>query len=99
MHITIVGAGAWGTALAIAATRQSVSVSLHARDAAQAQAMQQQRRNERYLPGVDLPEGLTISSGSLAVLAQLAQPEDLFVIAIWLNKHRPYVDETLPYRY
>lgn len=81
MHITIVGAGAWGTALAIAATRQSVSVCLHARDAAQAQAMQQQRRNERYLPGVDLPEGLTISSGSLAVLAQQAQPEDLFVIA------------------
>ena len=81
MHITIVGAGAWGTALAIAATRQSVSVSLHARDAAQAKAMQQQRRNERYLPGVDLPEGLTISSGSLAVLAQQAQPEDLFVIA------------------
>ena len=81
MHITIVGAGAWGTALAIAATRQSVSVSLHARDAAQAQAMQEQRRNERYLPGVDLPEGLTISSGSLAVLAQQAQPEDLFVIA------------------
>lgn len=81
MHITIVGAGAWGTALAIAATRQSVSVSLHARDAAQAQAMQEQRRNERYLPGVDLPEGLTISSGSLAVLAQQAQSEDLFVIA------------------
>jgi glycerol-3-phosphate dehydrogenase (NAD(P)+) len=81
MHITIVGAGAWGTALAIAATRQSVSVSLHARDAAQAQAMQQQRRNERYLPGVDLPEGLNISSGSLADLAQQAQPEDLFVIA------------------
>jgi glycerol-3-phosphate dehydrogenase (NAD(P)+) len=81
MHITIVGAGAWGTALAIAATRQSVSVSLHARDAAQAQAMQQQRRNERYLPGVDLPEGLNISSGSLADLAQQAQSEDLFVIA------------------
>jgi glycerol-3-phosphate dehydrogenase (NAD(P)+) len=84
MHITIVGAGAWGTALAIAATRQSVSVSLHARDAAQAQAMQQQRRNERYLPGVDLPEGLNISSGSLADLAQQAQPEDLFVIALSL---------------
>ena len=68
-------------ALAIAATRPSVSVSLHARDAAQAQAMQQQRRNERYLPGVDLPEGLNISSGSLADLAQQAQSEDLFVIA------------------
>jgi glycerol-3-phosphate dehydrogenase (NAD(P)+) len=43
--------------------------------------MQQQRRNERYLPGVDLPEGLSISSGSLADLAQQAQSEDLFVIA------------------
>ncbi len=83
MQITIIGAGAWGTALAIAASRQSPAhrVSLHARDAAQAQAMQQQRRNERYLPGIDLPAALAITSGPLDALWQSARAEDLFIIA------------------
>jgi glycerol-3-phosphate dehydrogenase (NAD(P)+) len=85
MQITIVGAGAWGTALAIAASRQSAQaglhVSLHVRDAAQAQALQQQRRNARYLPGQDLPEGLAIVTQPLEALAQHAKSEDLFIIA------------------
>ena len=83
MQITIIGAGAWGTALAIAASRQPLDhrVSLHARDAAQAQAMQQQRRNERYLPGIELPAALTITSGPLDQLVAKFRPEDLFIIA------------------
>ena len=83
MQITIIGAGAWGTALAIAASRQSSAhrVSLHARDLAQAQAMQQQRRNERYLSGIDLPAALNIIFGPLDTLLQSACPEDLFIIA------------------
>ena len=83
MQITIIGAGAWGTALAIAASRQPLDhrVSLHARDAAQAQAMQQQRRNERYLPGIELPAALNITSGPLDTLVAKSQPEDLFIIA------------------
>ena len=83
MQITVIGAGAWGTALAIAASRQPLAhrVNLHARDAAQAQAMQALRRNERYLPGIDLPAALNIVSGPLDTERQQAQPEDLFVIA------------------
>ena len=83
MQITVIGAGAWGTALAIAASRQPLAhrVSLHVRDAAQAQAMQALRRNERYLPGIDLPEALSIVSGPLDTERQHAQLEDLLVIA------------------
>jgi glycerol-3-phosphate dehydrogenase (NAD(P)+) len=83
MQITVIGAGAWGTALAIAASRQPLAhrVCLHVRDAAQAQAMQALRRNERYLPGIDLPEALSIVSGPLDTERQQARPEDLFVIA------------------
>ena len=82
MQITVIGAGAWGTALAIAASRQSAHrVVLHARDAAQAQALQQQRRNERYLPGIELPVALAITSGPLDALLQSARAEDLFIIA------------------
>jgi glycerol-3-phosphate dehydrogenase (NAD(P)+) len=83
MQITVIGAGAWGTALAIAASRQPLAhrVRLHVRDAVQAQAMQALRRNERYLPGIDLPEALSIVSGPLDTERQHAQLEDLLVIA------------------
>ena len=83
MQITIIGAGAWGTALAIAASRQSPAhrVSLHARDAAQAEAMQRSRCNARYLPGIAFPQSLAITSGPLDAMLQMARPEDLFIIA------------------
>jgi len=83
MQITVIGAGAWGTALAIAACRQPwvQRVNLHVRDATQAQAMQHKRCNERYLPGIELPVQLNILSGPLDEQLQHAQPQDLFVIA------------------
>ena len=83
MQITIIGAGAWGTALAIAASRPPAvhRVVLYARDATQAQAMQQERCNARYLPGIELPAALTIASGPLDPLLTQARAEDLFIIA------------------
>jgi len=61
MKIAILGAGAWGTALAIAFSRRH-TVSLWVRDAAQAAAMQSSRENARYLPGSRLPEALRIET-------------------------------------
>ena len=57
--ITILGAGAFGTALAISLAHKG-PVRLWARDADHATEMQKTRRNERRLPGVDLPENITI---------------------------------------
>lgn len=56
--IGIVGAGAFGTALAVALARGSREVRLWARDPAQVRAMQDNRLNSA-LPGVTLPEGVT----------------------------------------
>jgi glycerol-3-phosphate dehydrogenase (NAD(P)+) len=82
MRITVIGAGAWGTAMAMAACRQSGhDVYLHARDAAQAEALRAQGQNARYLPGVNLPSHLHILSDPLANLAAQAQPSDLFIVA------------------
>jgi glycerol-3-phosphate dehydrogenase (NAD(P)+) len=82
MRITVIGAGAWGTAMAMAACRQNGhDVCLHARDAAQADALRAQGQNARYLPGVDLPSHLHILSGPLTALAAQAQPSDLFIVA------------------
>ena len=64
MNIGFWGAGAWGTALAIAAARRHPTW-LWARDPAQAAHMQEQRRNTRYLPAAVFPDGLRVVSGSV----------------------------------
>lgn len=63
MHIAILGAGAWGTALAVnaaAGTPAGNQVDLWVRDAAQAAAMRAGRVNQRYLPSVTLPDTLAL---------------------------------------
>lgn len=60
--VTIVGAGAWGTALAINAAHAGRRVCLWTRDSGHAQAMQQQGENARYLPGMALPTQLGITA-------------------------------------
>jgi len=62
MKICVLGAGAWGTALAVNAAGRH-GVTLWARDAAQAEAMSLSRENLRYLPGIALPPSLLIRSG------------------------------------
>ena len=52
----VVGAGAWGTALAFAFARAGLDVDLGCRSREQAEALRAARKNERYLPGVALPE-------------------------------------------
>jgi glycerol-3-phosphate dehydrogenase (NAD(P)+) len=59
MQIIVLGAGAWGTALAIAAARRQ-PVSLWARDPLQASAMRAERRNARYLPEAVFPSLLEV---------------------------------------
>jgi glycerol-3-phosphate dehydrogenase (NAD(P)+) len=83
MKLTVLGAGAWGTALAVAAARDAgpaCRVRLWARDAAQAQAMQAARANERYLAGAAFPARLQVFTGPLEALAQVLADDDLLVI-------------------
>jgi glycerol-3-phosphate dehydrogenase (NAD(P)+) len=67
MNVTLLGAGAWGTALAVQAASRH-AVMLWARDAAHAAAMVAARENPRYLAGVTLPALLTISADLKAAL-------------------------------
>ncbi len=61
MRIAVLGAGAWGTALAFAAAPHH-EVLLWARDPAQAAQIERARRNLRYLPDVPLPDALRIGA-------------------------------------
>ena len=60
--IGIAGAGAFGTALAVALARGGREVRRWARDPGQVQAMRQTRRNEAALPGIDLPETVSVQA-------------------------------------
>jgi 1-acyl-sn-glycerol-3-phosphate acyltransferase len=56
----IIGAGTWGTSLAISLARAGVEIDLGCRTHEQAIALGGSRENERYLPHVTLPEGVRI---------------------------------------
>ena len=60
MNITILGAGAWGTALGIHFAKHNHSVAMWTHNAEHAQTMQESRENERYLPNFRLPENLNV---------------------------------------
>ena len=60
--VAVLGAGAWGTALAAALARSGQQASLWARDPAQAEAILRLRRNDRYLPEIELPPELAVTS-------------------------------------
>lgn len=68
MQVAVLGAGAWGTALAVSAAARH-TVCLWGRDATQVAALRAQRTNQRYLPDVALPPSLELSDDLAAALA------------------------------
>jgi glycerol-3-phosphate dehydrogenase (NAD(P)+) len=61
MRIAVLGAGAWGTALAVNASARH-EVMLWGREGTQLQRMREQRRNYRYLPEIALPAQLALTA-------------------------------------
>jgi glycerol-3-phosphate dehydrogenase (NAD(P)+) len=85
-RICVLGAGAWGTALAIQAVRAGAGrVSLWARDPGRAAAMQATRENARHLPGAALPPAVEATADAEAALSGAA----LAVVAVPVQHLRP----------
>lgn len=97
MKIAVLGAGAWGTALAVNASRHHAGhqVTLWARDAAQVAQLGAARVNTRYLPGVPLPASLALHHGPLA---PLCAAQDLLVIATPMAGLRGMLADLVPSR-
>ena len=62
-HIAVIGAGGWGTALALYLARLDRPVRLWARRPELAEELALTRENRYYLPGCLLPETVVASSG------------------------------------
>ena len=69
MHITVLGAGAWGTALAMSFAARH-AVTLWTWQAAHADALRRDRENAQFLPGFPFPGSLGISAEFSAAVAQ-----------------------------
>ena len=78
--ITVLGAGAWGTAVAVALAARN-DVLIWGRDGAAMQAMAAARENAHYLPGFPLPAALRVTGDFDAALAHLADDEAPLLIA------------------
>ena len=98
-HVTVIGAGAWGTALAAAARRAERDVKLYAREAEVVESVNTKNINETFLPDVELPEGIFATSNMEAAVygadaALLVVPSQfLRATAVELAKYLP---EDLP---
>lgn len=75
--IGVIGAGAWGTALALTAARAGRTVTLWAREPELAAAMAKSHENARFLPGITLPPTITPTSD----LAEAARADALLLVS------------------
>lgn len=85
--IRVMGAGAFGTALAVSLSRKG-RATLWARDAAHARDMHETRQNARRLPGIDLPDTLSVTGGALP-----GGRDDITLLAVPTQKIRAFCDD------
>lgn len=95
MNITILGAGAWGTALAMSLAERH-DVVLWGRDAALMQDAEKNRVNAAYLPGFLLPDGLSLTADFSAAVTHVGK-DGLLLVASSLAGLRPLVERLKPY--
>jgi glycerol-3-phosphate dehydrogenase (NAD(P)+) len=90
--IAVLGAGSWGTALAIQFARAGRPARLWGRDRSHVQAMQRERSNARYLPDVGFPDGLHL----LDSLAAAVDGVNDVLLAVPSHAFRSLLDQLKP---
>ncbi len=78
MKVTVLGAGAWGTALALVLHRSRHPVVLWGHDTGHLEEMRRVGRNERYLPGIDLPKEWHFEPD----ISRASQGSDCVIVAV-----------------
>ena len=91
--VAVLGAGSWGTALAVQLARNDVPTTLWGRDAQAVVEMATQRRNTRYLPDLDLPDALQFS----AALEPLVRDAGSVLLAVPSHAFAGLLDAIAPW--
>jgi len=80
MHVSVIGAGAWGTALGLVATDAGHTVSMWAREEHVVESINSAFINGHYLPGVQLPPNISACTSLVHVLENL--PSALVIVSV-----------------
>jgi glycerol-3-phosphate dehydrogenase (NAD(P)+) len=106
-RVVVIGAGSWGSAIAIHLSRAGLDVALWGRDRERVAALDARRSNERYLPGIPFPSRLRVTadppSAEVAVVAvptqhirpTLAGLRPAFADAVWVSVSKGIEIDTL----
>ena len=94
--ITVLGAGAWGTAVALALSNRH-EVLVWGRDSAAMLAMDAARENRHYLPSFALPPALRVTADFDAAIAHAAGPDALLIAACPVAGLRPLLERLKAY--
>ncbi|RMG39023.1 MAG: NAD(P)-dependent glycerol-3-phosphate dehydrogenase, partial [Methanobacteriota archaeon] len=78
LKIGVIGAGSWGTTLAILLAQKGYRVTLWVYEADQLEIMRQKRENIKYLPGISLPDNLVLSGN----LSETVSKAEYLVLAV-----------------
>lgn len=81
-RVTVIGSGSWGTTLAALVADVGGACVLWVHDPVQADAMARRRENTRFLPGIPLPDTLTITHDAAAAL----DGADVVVLAVPMRR-------------
>ena len=91
--VTIMGCGSWGTALAIVLAQKDIPVTMWCRREAQAVEMNTQHTNEKYLPGIQLPDNISVTCD----LSDALQGAKYVVLAVPSQTLRENLEQAKPY--
>ncbi|MDP2903678.1 MAG: NAD(P)H-dependent glycerol-3-phosphate dehydrogenase [Methylovulum sp.] len=91
--IAILGAGSWGTALAILAARNGCQTLLWGHNADHVTVLAQDNQNQRYLPGIAFPENLAVTSQ----LAEIAAFSDILLVCVPSHAFKATLIQLKPY--
>lgn len=91
--ISVIGAGSWGTALAVVLAEKGLSTKLWARREELASEIRRKKENPQYLPGIKIPESLIIDSSMTNVLKDC----EIIITAVPSEYLRKELDGIKPY--
>lgn len=91
--ISVIGAGSWGSALALLLAEKGLTVSLWAHRTGHIESLQKTRENVKYLPGIRFPDTL-IPDGNLQ---HCIEGTDVIVMAVPSHSYRDVFVQIIPY--
>lgn len=88
-RVGVVGGGSWGTALAILLAKKGITTDIWVRSEKQAKDMVEKKVNSKYLPGIVLPDALTVKTDLNAIV----EKADIIILAVPTHSVREILEQ------